>query len=299
MIAFLFCWGEHRELRAGQKQFSFYIAEERKEGAKASFYIEEKKEEEAKTKKRWNVALGSLIYGPVNPGEVNNFIAGINNWYLTQLFKGVEWAGPPPYLDLDLAEIRNVSGYQGRIVYMFNPGFGIGIEYDDEKSTTGKSFSYYKADDTQERWLNGGISMEVSLSGPSLLLLLQRSGFAGTLDTSFYLGAGTYTGKINWEVLESWEAVGMEPKYWKNNWIVSGWGNTIGYKAGANLSCPFGNNLFMFLDVEYRSIMIGNLNYKQTEYKEFPGELWINDLKKPFNLDFSGIIGKFGLGLNF
>lgn len=303
MIVLLLCWGKHGEVAAEEVQSSFHIGEEKKEGSIASFYIEEKKEK-AKIEKRWNVRVGGLVYGTVTMGQVHYFIARINNWYRDELFKNIEWVGPPPYLDLGLSGIENVTGYYGEIVYLLNPGFGIGVRYDNEKTTTSKFFEDYREneDESQKRWINGHVSVGVSLSGPSLLVFFRIPGFAGDLDASFYLGAGSYTGKINWEISESWEAetdeIPWEP--WENSWSVSGKGNSIGYEAGIDLSYPFSDTLplFVFLNLGYRSILIKNLNYEETVEKELEGEVWINEINKPSNLDFSGIAGRIGIGFN-
>jgi len=298
MIVLLLCWGKHGEVAAGEAQSSFYIGEEKKEGSIASFYIKEKKEE-AKIEKRWSVRIGGLVYGTVTMGQVNYFIARINNWYRDDLFKGLPWV-EPPYLDLGLSGIENVTGYHGEIVYLLNPGFGIGVRYGDEKTTTSKFFEDHWAGDDQQRWVEGHVSVDVSLTGPSLLIFFRRPGFAGDLDASFYLGAGSYTGKINWEISESWEAEtdGTPWEPWKNSWSVSGKGNSIGYEAGIDFSYPFSDTLFVFLNLGYRSIVIKNLDYEETVEKGFEGEIWINEIDKPSNLDFSGIAGRFGIGFN-
>ena len=110
-IAFLFCGVKYGELRAEEVQSSFYIAGERKDKAAASFYIQERK------RARWKAKIG-VIYSITDMEEVNAFIDEVNDWYLNELFKGVEWVGPPPYFDLGLPKVENIRGYQTKFIYL-------------------------------------------------------------------------------------------------------------------------------------------------------------------------------------
>lgn len=297
--------GEEKEAIA-----SFYIVEVKKEGEVASFYIEEEK-----IKRRWQAKLG-FFYGGVTLEEVNEFIGAIDAWYLTELkgmpwFEGVEWE-KPPYFQLNLPRIENITGYYGDIVYMINPVWGMGIGYGEQRGNLSQLFegnweSLVDEPGGEAVWVKveGYVSMDVYLSGPSLFLILRKPELTRNLDAHFYLGVGSYTGTINWEIYEFWEEMMSDMPFssslpsWENNWQVSGQGNATGYETGVSFSYSFSQNLFMFLDAGYRSIVIENLKYREHIEKDSPDGAWLNGITKPSTLDFSGITGKFGIGLTF
>ena len=170
-IAFLFCGVKYGKLRAKEIQSSFYIVGEREDKVTASFYIQERKE------KQWKTKIG-VIYSITNMEEVNDFVTGVNDWYLTGLFEDVEWVGPPPYLDIGLSRIENIRGYQAKVIYLVSPGFGIGLGYEEQKGVVNSPFESYwegwSGVGWEQRWLEGHVFVDVSLVGSSSLIFLQK-----------------------------------------------------------------------------------------------------------------------------
>ena len=291
VILFFF---EGRYVRS--EEASFYIDEKKEKKTTATFYIEEEK--------KWKVKIGTSVYATADMREVNIFIKEVNNWYKYNLFNGFpeEILPPePPYIELNLGEIRDITGYQGEVLYFINQSFGVGFGYESYRGASKKPFEYHSIIEgeggSQEVFVSGDIALDVFLSGPSFELIFKKAGLAKNLDASFYLGAGSYTARVRWGILESWEIMGDEPLLLENVWKISGEGNSTGYEAGIILFYPLKSDFFAFLDAGYRSIVIRNLNYKTLEEKSAEG--WINEMvEKPVELDFSGIGGKIGIGFD-
>lgn len=212
---------------------------------------------------RFKLSIGYLYARPLLE-KANENLEEMNHYYGTQA-----------------PSMQTGTGYNGRVIYMLSPNFGLGGGWE--------SVSVAKVSDSIEEEMEGTyyhslVSWETSMNGPYAVLLLCHPGTRFNLNLTAQ--AGSYTAKYKREGKIQWGQ--LEEIYEK----VEGEGRGVGYKASLGLEFNLSSGLSLFVEGGYRNLVItaeGDVLISGTEAKE----------TEEMKLDFSGSELKAGIIVKF